>query len=81
MDKITIATTLELDKDGNKDQKPPAGLKLLAQERTGVLLFDTAAGRVVRSQATQKLTTERPYRDLKIRVETTASSVMTIKTQ
>lgn len=75
LDKVTLKSVLEIAKDKNV----PSKLKLLQQERTGKLLFDSEAGRMVRSESTQKLTTERPYRDLKIKVVTTSSSVMTIE--
>jgi hypothetical protein len=53
-------------------------LTLRDQAGSGVLLFDAEAGRVVRSEATQMLTTERPYREFKIQVVTTSTSVLTI---
>ena len=69
--KITVSAELELVDATNK-------LELLDQSGSGTLLFDSELGRIVRSEATQKLTTERPYREFKIKVVTTSTSVMTI---
>lgn len=73
-EKITVDTQLNL-------VDSPAKLKLLDQASSGTLLFDSEVGRVVRSEATQMLTTERPYREFKINVVTTSTSVMTIDSQ
>lgn len=73
IDKITIDTQLEL-------RESPAKLKLLDQISRGTLLFDSELGRVVRSESIQELTTERPYREFKIKVVTTSTSAMTITT-
>ena len=43
------------------------------------MLFDLDAGRLLKAQSTQKLTTQRPYREFKIKVETTASTTTTIR--
>lgn len=53
-------------------------LKLVDQELAGAMLFDVPAGRLLKSQTTQKLTIERPYREFKIKVETTATTTTTI---
>lgn len=57
---------------------PPGGLKLVDQQTTGKLLFDAAAGRLASSQTEQKMTTERLYRDQKIRVESTSTVTATV---
>lgn len=51
------------------------------QSQTGKFEFDVAAGRITSSELTQKLTTETPYRDLKIQttVETTQRMTVTPK--
>ena len=56
-------------------------LKLVDQELSGVLKFDAEAGRLVRSESKQMLITERPYREFKIRVTTTAITTTTISSQ
>lgn len=55
--------------------------KLVDQALSGKMLFDTEAGRLVTCQSTQAFTTERPYREFKIKVVTTAETKMTISPQ
>ncbi|MDA1050505.1 MAG: DUF6263 family protein [Planctomycetota bacterium] len=74
LERINITGQLEFE----PSEQAPRKLKLLDQELTGTMLFDANAGRLASSQSTQKLTTERPYREFKIRVETTASTTTTI---
>lgn len=69
--KITVDSRLKLGESAAK-------VKLLDQEGSGTVSFDAQLGRLVKNEATQKLTTERPYREFKIKVVTTSSSVMTI---
>ncbi len=72
--RISIAGTLELE----PTEQSPAKLKLVEQDLTGAMLFNANAGRLVNSDSTQTLTTERPYREFKIKVKTTAKSTVTI---
>jgi len=74
LERIDIAGTLEI----KPSDASPSELKLLAQSLAGTMLFDLEAGRLSKSESTQKLTTERPYREFKIKVETTASTTTTI---
>ncbi len=74
LERINITGQLEIE----VSEKSPSKLKLLDQELTGTMQFDVEAGRLASSQSTQKLTTERPYREFKIKVETTASTNTTI---
>ncbi|HRX79899.1 MAG TPA: DUF6263 family protein [Pirellulaceae bacterium] len=59
-------------------EQAPGSSKLVDQDLTGELLFDAGAGRLVSSQSKQKFVTERPYREFKIRVETTAETKTTL---
>ncbi len=74
LERINITGQLEIE----ASEQSPSKLKLLDQELTGTMQFDVEAGRLASSQSTQKLTTERPYREFKIKVETTASTKTTI---
>lgn len=74
LERIDIAGQLEIE----PSEQTPRKLKLLDQELTGSMLFNVEAGRLASSHSTQKLTTERPYREFKIKVETTASTTTTI---
>lgn len=74
LQRIDITGQLEIE----AREQAPSKLKLLDQELGGKLFFDATAGRLVKSQSTQKLTTERPYREFKIKVETTATTTTTI---
>ncbi|MEX0819273.1 MAG: DUF6263 family protein [Pirellulaceae bacterium] len=59
--------------------KPTAkDVKLVGQELVGTMYFDAEAGHLTRFQTTQKLTIERPYREFKIQVATTANTTTTI---
>ncbi len=74
LERIDITGKLDIE----ASEQAPSKLKLIGQELGGKLFFDAEAGRLVKSESTQKLTTERPYRELKIKVETTAETTTTI---
>lgn len=74
LERINITGQLEIE----ASEQAPRKLKLINQELVGSMLFDSEAGRLASSQSTQKLTTERPYREFKIKVETTATTTTTI---
>lgn len=63
------------------NEQAPSKLKLVDQELVGSMTFDASAGRLVSSQSKQRLTTERPYREFKIKVETTAETTSTISSR
>jgi hypothetical protein len=71
--KITVKATFALLPSA--DKTPP--LKIIEGQQNGTLWFDSTAGRFVSSELTQKLVTERPYRDMTIRVQ--SSSTLTMK--
>ena len=48
-------------------------MKIVEGTQSGSIWFNEQLGRVVGSQMTQKLVTERPYRDLTIRVQSTST--------
>lgn len=62
-------------------EQAPSKSTLIDQELTGTMLFDAEAGRLVSSQSTQKLTTERPFREFRIKVQTTAETKTSIKSR
>lgn len=79
------------DHDGAKHEKltlqstfthaPPAAdktlpLKIKEGAQTGLIWFDSAAGRVVSTELSQKLATERSYRDMAIQVQSTSNLTM-----
>ncbi|MEO8497024.1 MAG: DUF6263 family protein [Planctomycetota bacterium] len=74
LERIDITGQLEIA----ASEQTPSKLKLIDQELSGKILFDATAGRLVKSETTQKLTTARPYREFKIKVETTATTTTTI---
>lgn len=74
LEHISIAGTLKLE----PTEQSPAKLKLVEQDLIGSMSFDVNAGRLVSSDSTQTLTTERPYREFKIKVKTTAKSTVAI---
>jgi len=74
LERINITGRLEI----GASEQAPRKLKLIDQELAGSMYFDAVAGRLVKSQTTQKLTTERPYREFKIKVQTTATTKTTI---
>lgn len=74
LERIDITGQLEIE----ASEQAPRKLKLIGQELVGSMLFDAEAGRLASSRSTQILTTERPYREFKIKVETTATTTTTI---
>jgi hypothetical protein len=74
LERINITGQLEIE----ASEQSPRKLKLIDQELACTMLFNAEAGRLVSSQSTQKFTTERPYREFKIRVDTTATTTTTI---
>ena len=65
---IEVVTNLKLDSVGPATKK----LSLREHKQTGVVQFDSAAGRLKSAEQTQTLVTERPYRETTI--------VVTLKT-
>jgi hypothetical protein len=66
-DHVRITTQAVLTPE-KTDTSTKAGLK--EQEQSGVIIFDAAAGHLVRSQTTQKLTLATPFRDKEVIVKT-----------
>jgi hypothetical protein len=60
-------------------KQPPAGVALKEHAHSGTALFDVAAGRLVRAEQTQKLTTERPFRDTTIVVTLASRQTTTVR--
>lgn len=77
LERINITGQLAIE----TSEQAPRKLKLIDQDLAGTMLFNAAAGRLASSQSTQKLTTERPYREFRIKVETTATTKTTISPQ
>jgi hypothetical protein len=77
LERINITGQLEIE----PNEKAPSKLKLLDQELTGTMTFDAGAGRLLSSDSKQKLTTERPYREFKIKVETTTETTTMVGSQ
>lgn len=74
LDFITVKSTLQLErKAGEGDPK----MTLTEQAQTGELYFDAEQGWFVATDVRQKLVTETPYRDRKIK--TSVESLMTMK--
>lgn len=75
LEKITVATTLQL-------KKPAAGaiskVEIKEQKQSSVLYFDAQAGRLVDSQLTQHLVTESKYREFTFRAVADTTSQMKI---
>ena len=77
LERINVAGELEIA----SDEQAPRKMQLIEHDFTGTLYFDAEAGRLAKSESTQKLTTERPYRELKIKVETTATTETTLSSR
>lgn len=75
LDKITVETTFSLGPNASS----ASATKLKEGRQSGTLWFDTAAGRFISSELTQRLVTERPYRESTIRVQSTSTLAMTFK--
>jgi hypothetical protein len=73
-DKISAATDIQLQANRTDLQGPVATLK--ESNQTGTLWFDSDAGHFVASEFQQRLVTERPYRDMTIRVRTSSTTAM-----
>lgn len=75
LEKITVETTFGMAPNANS----LSVTKLKEGQQTGTLWFDSAAGRFVSSELSQRLVTERPYRDTTIRVHSTSTLTMTLQ--
>lgn len=71
-EKVDVDTKLTLRK--SNDAGAPVVIK--ESEQRGTLWFDAAAGRLAASEVKQRLVTERPYREMIIRVQTTSTMEM-----
>jgi hypothetical protein len=74
LDKIAAVTDIQLQVHRSDPQGPAVALKESSQ--TGTLWFDSDGGRFVASDFQQRLVTERPYREMTIRVRTTSTTAM-----
>lgn len=74
LDKITVETALSMRPGADKSSTT----KLKEGRQTGTLWFDSTAGRFVSSDLEQSLVTERPYREMTIRVQSTSTVTMKI---
>lgn len=61
------------------DPAAKPSLTLKSHQQTGRLLFDAAAGRLASAEQTQKLVTERPYRETTIVVTLSSTQKTTVK--
>ncbi len=73
LERIDVKSTLE-----QPDEQPAGKTQLKELQQTGELWFDAERGRFVESRLTQALTTERVYRDMRIRVRTNSNVTMLI---
>lgn len=69
---INLESQISIETGGPK-------IEIKKQSQTGKFDFDVAAGRLKSSTVTQKLTTETPYRDLKIQTTVETTQEMTIQ--
>ena len=78
---IELAGKLEQPTAGDKALKAAAAspLKLKSHEHLGKVLFSTERGRLVSAEQTQKLVTERPYRETTIVVTLESAQSATIR--
>lgn len=60
-------------------KQPPSGVALKEHAHSGTARFDVGAGRLVRAEQTQKLTTERPFRDTAIVVTLASRQTTTVR--
>lgn len=74
LSKIVTTSTLTAAEDPEAANRNRS--KLVSQQQSGVLWFDNQAGRLERSESTQELVTERPYREFRIRVRATTTSTI-----
>jgi len=74
---VTAKLTPAADKAG---AAKTSKLTLKSHEQSGTLLFSADQGRLVRAEQTQKLTTERPYRETTITVDLESKQTTTIGT-
>jgi uncharacterized protein DUF6263 len=72
LDRISVVTTLQLGESSASTK-----LKIKEHQQTGTILFSSATGRLVHAEQTQKLLTERPYRETTI-VVTLVSKQQTV---
>ena len=71
-EKLTLQSTFALAPAANKTSP----LKIKEGQQTGLVWFDSTTGRVVSTELSQKLVTERPYRDTAIQVQSTSNVMM-----
>lgn len=72
VEKIDIAATFKVEKAHPKSVVKEQGL-------SGQMLFDNEAGRLVQTQLTQTLKTEKPYRDKLVRVSAKTVTTLTVE--
>ncbi len=75
LDFITVKSTLQLEKKAGEGNPK---MTLTEQEQTGEFFFDAEQGRFVATELRQKLETETPYRDRKIKTSVDSLMTMTI---
>jgi Family of unknown function (DUF6263) len=75
LERINVKTELKLDAVGSSAKK----LSLKQHEQSGIVLFDSAASRLNSAEQTQKLVTERPYRETTIVVTLTTEQKTEVK--
>ena len=75
-EKIEVSSELEVLNPPTPD--PSSHTAILEQKHAGQLWFDAEAGRFSQTELAQSLTLERPYRDLRIRVQADTTTKMTI---
>lgn len=71
-EKLTLQSAFGLTTAASKTSP----LKIKEGEQKGMIWFDSTAGRVVSTELSQKLVTERPYRDTAIQVQSTSNLKM-----
>ncbi len=77
LERINISGQLTIE----DSEQAPNRSQLIDQDLTGTMLFNGEAGHLAHSQSLQKLTTQRPYREFKINVQTTAETNTAITRQ
>lgn len=82
---LKIESTSQLEPatvaDGSATKVAQNKLTIKTHEQSGTIFFSIEGGRVVEATETQKLVTERPYRDTKIVVTLTSTQKTTLKSQ
>lgn len=72
-EQITVETKLSLKPAKDVNAAP---IVIKESEQHGTIWFDASAGRLAASELKQRLVTERPYRDMTIRIQTTSTMEM-----